>query len=92
MNWEYPANSTGRNKAMRRVQEEADADSQALAFRSRFAAAAAIFNADFLVVAGVFFIASNIACFKFLDCCKVSIARQGDSPSLARRSCSLAFS
>jgi hypothetical protein len=38
----------------------------ALAFRSRFAAAAAIFDADFLVVrAGVFLMASNIACFKF---------------------------
>ena len=38
----------------------------ALAFRSRFAAAAAIFDVDFLVVrAGVFLMASNIACFKF---------------------------
>jgi hypothetical protein len=43
-------------------QEEADADSPAFAFRSRFATAAAIFNADFLVVrAGVFLMASNIA-------------------------------
>jgi hypothetical protein len=38
----------------------------AFAFRSRFAAAAAIFDADFLVVrAGVFLMASNIASFKF---------------------------
>jgi len=38
----------------------------ALAFRSRFAAAAAIFDVDFLVVrAGVFLMASNVACFKF---------------------------
>jgi hypothetical protein len=34
-----------------------------------------------LVVAGFFFIASNIAWFKFLDC-KVSIARQGELEEL----------
>jgi hypothetical protein len=65
--WEQlPASvRTDARSPKRLIQEEADADSLALAFRSRFATAVAIFSADFFVVrAGVFFIAANIACFQ----------------------------